>query len=159
MVDIELLKKVILDDMKAFFQSIAEDDTLMMSGNWNDNPRRRHYANTIKDSRAVSNTTFTSEGNNIFKMTYPSYLEYVDYGRKPNGKLPPYKAIKDWCREKLHDDDSKTVWAVMQSIKTFGIKRRRIIALFINHSDYMFDNWSQRIIEALTSEINSYFKK
>lgn len=156
MIDVDKLKKAMVEDMKAFFQTIAEDDSLMMSGNWKNNPRRTHYSNTIKDSNAVKDTEFANEGN-IFKIAYPDYLEYVDYGRKPNGKLPPFDAILNWCKEKGLPTDNNVVWAIMQNIKTFGIKRRRIIAIFINHSDYLFDNMSEKLFNEITKELDKYF--
>lgn len=52
------------------------------------------------------------------------YARYIQEGRKPGGKLPPWRAIRDWMKVKRLGSDRATAWAIARSIQRRGVKGR-----------------------------------
>lgn len=53
-----------------------------------------------------------------------AYARYVLEGRKPGGKLPPWRAIQDWMKVKRMGNDRASAWAIARAIQRRGIKPR-----------------------------------
>jgi hypothetical protein len=53
-----------------------------------------------------------------------AYARYVLEGRKPGGKLPPWRAIQDWMKSKRLGGDRASAWAIARAIQRRGIKPR-----------------------------------
>lgn len=53
-----------------------------------------------------------------------AYARYLLEGRKPGGKMPPWRAILDWLKVKRLGFDRQTAWAVARAIQRRGIKPR-----------------------------------
>lgn len=52
------------------------------------------------------------------------YARFVLEGRKPGGKLPPWRAILDWMKAKRIGADRSTAWAIARAIRRRGLKGR-----------------------------------
>ncbi len=52
------------------------------------------------------------------------YARHVLEGRKPGGKMPPWRAIRDWMKVKRLGSDRAAAWAVARSIQRRGIRGR-----------------------------------
>ncbi len=55
---------------------------------------------------------------------HAQYARYVLEGRKPGGRLPPWRAIADWLRTKRLGSDRASAWAVARAIQRRGVKGR-----------------------------------
>lgn len=52
------------------------------------------------------------------------YARYVLEGRRPGGKLPPWRSIADWLKVRRMDASPRAAWAVARAIQRRGIKGR-----------------------------------
>ncbi len=52
------------------------------------------------------------------------YARYVLEGRRPGGRMPPWRAIADWLKVKRLGSDRAAAWAVARAIQRRGIKAR-----------------------------------
>ena len=53
-----------------------------------------------------------------------AYARYVLEGRKPGGKMPPWRAILDWIKVKRIGNDRATAWAIARAIQRRGVQGR-----------------------------------
>lgn len=53
-----------------------------------------------------------------------AHARYVLEGRKPGGKMPPWRAIQDWMKVKRLGGDRASAWAIARAIQRRGIKPR-----------------------------------
>lgn len=53
-----------------------------------------------------------------------AYARYVLEGRKPGGKMPPWRAIRDWMKVRRLGDSRAAAWAIARAIQRRGIKPR-----------------------------------
>lgn len=87
------------------------------------------------------------------------YIQYIESGRKP-GSFPPVSVIAKWAAEKGITTDNRIVWAICQSIYRDGIAPRPLIDAnggFWEQIDREWDNWSAKIFEALTEQLDNEF--
>jgi hypothetical protein len=52
------------------------------------------------------------------------YARYVLEGRRPGGKMPPWRAIADWLKVKGLGSSRASAWAIARAIARRGIKGR-----------------------------------
>lgn len=52
------------------------------------------------------------------------YARYVLDGRRPGGRMPPWRHILDWMKAKRIGADPATAWAIARAIRRRGIKGR-----------------------------------
>ena len=52
------------------------------------------------------------------------HARYVLDGRKPGGKMPPWRAILDWMKVRRLGSDRAAAWAIARSIQRRGIEGR-----------------------------------
>lgn len=53
-----------------------------------------------------------------------AYARSVLEGRKPGGKMPPWRAIQDWMKTRRLGTDRASAWAIARAIQRRGIKAR-----------------------------------
>lgn len=53
-----------------------------------------------------------------------AHARYVLEGRRPGGKMPPWRAIRDWMKVKRLGDSRASVWAIARAIQRRGIRPR-----------------------------------
>jgi hypothetical protein len=69
--------------------------------------RQYHLGN----SEVLDDARVEIQGN-IFSLIFPSYIEYINSGRRAGAKMPPSDAIIAWCREKGIPTDNNTIWRI-----------------------------------------------
>lgn len=98
--------------------------------------------------------------DNFFLLIFPDYVEYVNYGRKPNAKMPPTDAIIKWARLKGISTDNNTIWAIRQGIKRSGIKARPVLDLLFKESEERWmTKWADQVFEIIIEELTKWFSK
>lgn len=144
------IKKLILEDIKALFQLIMEDDRF--------GTNRKVNINTLKDSN-VHDDVDVILNDNIFSLYYNDYLDYIQYGRKPKARKVPIKALYDWAVRKGIPTDNNTLYAIRESIYKYGIPSRPILSVFTQQLDREWDNtWSDKLFNEITKELEKYFE-
>lgn len=144
------IKKIILEDIKALFQLIMEDDRF--------GTNRKVNINTLKDSN-VHDDVDVILNDNIFSLYYNDYLDYIQYGRKPKARKVPIKALYDWAVRKGIPTDNNTLYAIRESIYKYGIPSRPILSVFTQQLDREWDNtWSDKLFNEITKELEKYFE-
>lgn len=53
-----------------------------------------------------------------------AYARYLHEGRKPGGKMPPWRAIQDWMKVKRLGTSRAAAWAVARAIQRRGVRSR-----------------------------------
>ena len=65
-------------------------------------------------------------------LTMVPYEKFVEFGRKPGGKMPPVKVLQVWVRRKLGITDKREVrnvaWVISAKIKREGIPATNVLA-------------------------------
>jgi len=72
--------------------------------------------------------------NDKVTMYAPSYIEFVDKGRRPSKKLPPIKDIEKWIKDKkINVPQGQTIkniaFAIAKSIAENGYKGKHFLTL------------------------------
>lgn len=62
-----------------------------------------------------------------------AYARYVLEGRRPGGKMPPWRAILDWMKVKRLGNDRASAWAIARAIQRRGIKPRDYLTPVAEH--------------------------
>jgi len=62
--------------------------------------------------------------DNTVNILAPDYFVFIDKGRKPNSKMPPYKPIADWVKRK--NIETTAIFAIRKSIGIKGIPAKNI---------------------------------
>ena len=144
------IKKAILEDIKALFQLIMEDDRF--------GTNKKVNINTLKDSNVHDDVDVILNGN-LFSLYYNDYLDYIQYGRKPKARKVPIKALYDWAVRKGIPTDNNTLYAIRESIYKQGIPSRPILSVFTQQLDREWDNtWSDKLFNEITKELEKYFE-
>lgn len=92
--------------------------------------------------------------NNIFKIYYNDYLEYVSEGRRPKAKKVPIADLVKWCKQKGIPSDNNTVYAIQQSIYNNGIPSRDVLSYLSKLLDERFYNtYADRIFDYITEDL------
>lgn len=113
----------------------------------------------LQDSQLLKNTHIEYR-DNLFLLIYPDYGDYVNSGRRPGAKLPPYDAIENWCRSKGISPDNETVWRIRQGIKRDGIAARPFIDRFLELAENRWNGkWAEKVFEEIISDIVNWFDK
>lgn len=63
------------------------------------------------------------------------YARYVLEGRRPGGRMPPWRAIADWLKVKRLGSDRAAAWAVARAIQQRGIKARDYLTPVANRTE------------------------
>lgn len=117
----------------------------------------------LQNSSVILNSSVnykTEDNVTIYDLVFPSYIEYINNGRKADSKLPPFNAILNWAKTKGIPSDNSTIWAIRQSIAKFGIAARPILdELFDTIDKDMVNNWLDKIFNNLLKELDGYFHK
>lgn len=144
---------VIARDLLALAQTILEDDSISV----NDKVGR----NTLKDSALKSDiqTKVQATGDPVINALFNNYIVFIEWTRPPRyKKKPPISALKDWAANNGIPTDASTLWAISHAIWRDGHAGRPIFATIDNNTDALFnDDWSDRLMEALTNDLDLLF--
>lgn len=115
--------------------------------------------NTLVEGRIFQEVGCNVEDIELVSILVNDYIQYIESGRRP-GSFPPVSVIAKWAAEKGITTDNRVVWAICQNIYKEGIAPRPIIDAsngFWEQIDQEWDNWSSKIFEAITEQIDNEF--
>lgn len=122
--------------------------------------------NTLVDSDLYNNIDYKwrEEGNKIIMDTvFNFYIVYINWERPKNyGKMPPIDAIVKWMKKKNIVPNNKSVrsvaYLIARAIQRDGHKARPVLNMLFEKSESLWDNlWAERLFDAITKELESYF--
>lgn len=141
-------------DIVALAQFVIDNDSIGVN--------KKSGKNTLKDSLLMrdvdSRVSFGSNGDNVvIEVLFNNYIDYIEKGRRP-GKMPPVSALKEWAQSRGIPTDNGTLYAIANAIKRDGIEGRPILATLEQRIEDSFENnWADKLFDAMTSELNTYF--
>ena len=82
----------------------------------------------------------------------------IEKGKKPFTEKVSVQALVSWAKRKGISSDSKTIYAIRESIYKYGIKARPLLVHFERELDEIFDqDIFDRIFEEITKSLEKYF--
>ena len=144
--------RAIAEEAKAVMMSVIASELGV-------NRKPRVNRNTLVEGRIFQEVGCNVEDIELVSILVNDYIKYIESGRKP-GSFPPFNVIAKWAAEKGITTDNSVVWAICQSIYKEGIAPRPLIDArsgFWEQIDQEWDNWSSKIFEAITEEIDNEF--
>ena len=142
--DIYRLSELVLSDSRVSTNVKTGKDTL--------------DSNLLKDHLQVA-VSRTKEGI-VITTFVDNYINYIEAGRKPrSGKQPPIDKLRDWAMARNIPSDNSTLYLISRAIWRDGIAPRPILSTLEEYIDQEFrNNWSDQLFEAITNDINKYFR-
>ena len=105
----------------------------------------------LKDSEIINDFKVVPEKNGI-SIYLPDYSKYIESGRKPNLKQPPFKVILTWVKRKGFTGNLNSIaFAIAKSIAKNGIRPRPFLE---NASTEALEQTSLYLDKYLEKEIN-----
>lgn len=115
--------------------------------------------NKLGGSKLLRDTDIHFSEPNLFLLIFPSYVEYVNNGRRAGAKMPPTEAIIEWARSKGIPTDNGTIWKIRKGIAEDGIKPRPVLdLLFSQAEDEWNEEWAEEIFNEIIIDIINWFK-
>ena len=143
--------RAIAEEAKAVMMSVLASDLGV-------NPKVGR--NTLVEGHIFQEVGCETEDIELVNILVNDYIRYIESGRK-SGSFPPVSVIAKWAAEKGITTDNRVVWAICQSIYRDGITPRPLIDAndgFWEQIDREWDNWSSKIFEAITEQLDEEFK-
>lgn len=95
---------------------------------------------------------------NIFSLMFPSYIEYINSGRRAGAKMPPSDAIIEWCRSKGIPTDNGTIWRIRQGIAKQGITARPVLDQIFDLAEHEWmTDWADDLFNEIIEELVEWF--
>lgn len=92
--------------------------------------------------------------NGLVGVIVEKQIDWIEHGRK-SGKMPPEKAIIDWCRRHGIGTDNNTIWRIRKAIANNGISPRPV------KKDWYIDidSWVDIACDDMYEKLISYLEK
>lgn len=143
------LVKYIKEEILALFRLILESEYGI---------NEKVGRNTLIDSNLHKEAKVESQTPNEYMLFYNDYLEAIEKGKKPFTEKVSVQALVSWGKRKGISTDSKTIYAIRESIYKYGIKARPLLIHFERELDELFDkDLFDRIFEEITKSLDKYF--
>ena len=116
--------------------------------------------NTLKSSdfaRSLEVLTGIKEDSLEFYAIGNYYWYWIENGRKPNRKMPPYEPILKWAKKNGISTDNNTLFAIRKSIGENGFEGRHFIEPTLNMIEKDLDAWADKVFESIISMLDSKF--
>lgn len=122
--------------------------------------------NTLKSSDFASSLevlTGLKEDSLEFYVVGNFYYYFIEWGRKPNRKMPPYDPtlpydpILRWAKKNGISTDNSTLYAIRKSIGENGFKGRHFIEPTLSLIEKDLDEWANRVFDSIISILDSKF--
>ena len=106
-----------------------------------------------------------NKGTYIVSLSLAEYWKYVEYGRKPGGKFPPFNKIKEWIKIKPilpqpYNGKLPTInqltYLISRKIAAEGIKPRNLLSKTLEEINSEYD---EKISEAITQDIAEHLNE
>lgn len=131
------------------FKSIQDDLYIFIEYSM----RQYHLGN----SEVLDDARVEIQGN-IFSLIFPSYIEYINSGRRAGAKMPPSNAIIAWCRVKGIPTDNNTIWRIRQGIAKQGIAARPVLDQIFDLAEHEWmTDWSDKLFNEIIEELVEWF--
>lgn len=141
-------------DILEIVRQIAESETMI-------NPKTGK--NTIapdSDLYKAIQVQATSDGDLVYDIILNGYIQYIENGRRPNGKFPPVEPIIRWARKHGIPDDNSTIFLIRRAIARDGIKPRPMMEKVFDTIDTRWDgDMADKVFEAIIEVINDFFNQ
>lgn len=153
---VRLVINKIADDLLALASLVLEDDTISAN--------KKIGKNTLRDSALRGDLEATISQTNgedpIIRTLFNHYVVYLEWTRpKEYGKRPPISALKDWAEKNNIPTDAGTLYAISYAIWRDGHVGRPIFATMDAQIEGLFlDDWADKLFNALTDELDKFFK-
>lgn len=139
------LVKYIKEEILALFRLILESEYGI---------NEKVGRNTLADSNLHKEAKVEAQSPNEYLLFYNEYLEAIEKGKKPFTEKVSVTALISWAKRKNIPSDSKTIYAIRESIYKYGIKARPLLIHFERELDELFD---KDLFEELTKSLDKYF--
>lgn len=96
----------------------------------------------------------------VIDTLFDNYITYIENGRAPKtGKRPPIDTLRNWAQSKGLPTDNGTLYAISTAIWRDGIEPRPILVTLQERiEEYMDNEFSDKLMKAISEELNTYFK-
>ena len=114
--------------------------------------------NTLKFSdfaKSIEVLTGVKEDSLEFYVVGNYYWYWIEWGRKPNRKMPPYEAILRWAKKNGISTDNNTLFAIRKSIGINGFEGRHFIDPTLSLIEKELDAWSDRVFNSIISMLDN----
>lgn len=116
--------------------------------------------NTLKSSdfaRSLEVLTGIKEDSFEFYAIGNYYYYFIENGRKPNRKMPPYEPILRWAKKNGIPTDNSTLYAIRRSIGENGFEGRHFIEPTLSLIEKSLDEWADKVFDSIISILDSKF--
>lgn len=137
---------------------------------------RRVGENTLEGSELQKSIEVVAKSDETIVFQIADHFQYVVLGWRRTGRYPNTMSqfvlnLTDWVRRKGIRFEGKTenqvVWAILKSIWTRGIEARPFLnydedgdpSIIIPFLDEYFDEWSDKVFDKITEELDKYFNE
>ena len=83
------------------------------------------------------------------------YFYFIEWGRKPNRKMPPYEAILRWAKKNGISTDNNTLYAIRKSIGENGFEARHFVEPTLDKIEKSLDAWADNLFENIISMLDN----
>ena len=116
--------------------------------------------NTLKSSdfaKSLEVLTGVKEDSLEFYAIGNYYWYWIENGRKPNRKMPPYDPILRWAKKNGIPTDNNTLYAIRKSIGENGFEGRHFIDPALSLIEKDLDAWADKVFDSIVSILESKF--
>ena len=116
--------------------------------------------NTLKSSdfaRSLEVLTGVKEDSFEFYAIGNYYWYWIENGRKPNRKMPPYEPILRWAKKNGIPTNNSTLYAIRKSIGENGFEGRHFIEPTLERNEKELDEWAENLFDSIVSMLDSKF--
>lgn len=116
--------------------------------------------NTLKSSdfaRSLEVLTGIKEDSLEFYAIGNYYWYWIENGRKPNRKMPPFDPILRWAKKNGIPTDNSTLYAIRKSIGENGFEGRHFIEPTLDKIEKELDEWADKVFDSIVSILDSKF--
>ena len=114
--------------------------------------------NSLKNSdfaKSLEVLTGVKEDSLEFYVVGNFYYYFIENGRKPNRKMPPYDPILRWAKKNGIPTDNSTLYAIRKSIGENGFKGRHFIEPALSMIEKELDDWSNKVFESIIAMLDN----
>ena len=116
--------------------------------------------NTLKSSdfaRSLEVLTGLEKDSLEFYAIGNYYWYWIENGRKPNRKMPPFEPILRWAKKIGIPTNNSTLYAIRKSIGENGFEGRHFIEPTLDKIEKELDAWADKVFDSIISILDSKF--
>ena len=96
--------------------------------------------------------------DNIFSLIFPSYIEYINSGRRAGAKMPPSNDMIAWWRVKGMPTDNNIIGRMRQGSAKQGSAARPVIDQIFDLAEHEWmTDWSDKLFNEIIEELVEWF--